>query len=201
MIELVIATKNAGKLREIKELLAGLPYKVTSLADYPDAPEIIEDGHTFAENALIKAWVIAQYTGKLTLGEDSGIEVEALDNQPGIYSARFSDPNATDKKNNSKMLRMLKKIPLKKRQACYRCFIAIVDGEQLVASVNGKCQGLIALEPKGKNGFGYDPLFFIPRYRKTFGELDPKIKARISHRAIALKKLKKFLREWSLFHS
>ncbi|MBF0479007.1 MAG: RdgB/HAM1 family non-canonical purine NTP pyrophosphatase [Candidatus Omnitrophica bacterium] len=201
MFELVVATKNKGKLREIKELLAGLPFTITSLEDYPDAPEIVEDGKSFAENALIKAWVIAQYTEKLTMGEDSGIEVKALNNQPGIYSARFSDPNATDRKNNLKMLRLLKHVPLKERQACYRCFISVVDGERMVAAVNGQCRGLIAVNPKGKNGFGYDPLFLIPRYHKTFGELDPKIKAKISHRAHALKKLKKFLGEWYLNRS
>jgi len=193
MKELIIATKNNGKLREIRELLSDIPIKVTSLADYPDAPEIEEDGKTFAQNAIKKAVTIAMYTKKLVLGEDSGLEVKALGNRPGIYSARFSGENATDKKNNLKLLRDLKGVPLAKRQARYRCCAALIDGEGIIDVINGTCSGLIETRSKGKNGFGYDPLFFIPRYNKTFGELDPKIKAKISHRARALKKLKKVL--------
>lgn len=196
MIELVIATTNAGKLREIKELLKDLDLKVTSLSDYPDAPKVEEDGKNFAQNALKKAATIAMYTGKLTLGEDSGLEVKALGNKPGIYSARFSGTNATDKKNNAKLSRLLRGVPLKERQARYRCCAALVDGHQIIDVVSGSCAGLIALKGKGSNGFGYDPLFFIPRYNKTFGELDPAVKARISHRAKALRKIKKVLSKY-----
>lgn len=188
--ELIVATTNQGKLREIKELLKDLHLKITSLADYPDAPEIIEDGRTFDQNALKKAATIALYTRKLTLGEDSGLEVKALGNQPGIYSARYSAPNATDRKNNLKLLRSLRNYPLEQRQARYRCSAALVNGEGIIDVVSGRCSGLITHRSKGKNGFGYDPLFFLPRYNKTFGELDPSIKAKISHRARALKKLR-----------
>lgn len=193
MRELVVATKNKGKLREIKDLLKDLPYRVTSLADYPDAPEIVEDGKTFTANALKKAATIALYTKKLVIGEDSGIEVKALGWRPGIFSARYSDPGATDKTNNKKLLRELKNIPLARRQARYRCFVALVDGTRIIDVVNGRCSGLIGFQEKGENGFGYDPLFIISRYGKTFGELAPEIKSRISHRARALKKLKKRL--------
>jgi len=196
MKELLIATGNKGKLREIKELLKDLDIKVTSLADYPDLPKIEEDGKTYAQNALKKAVTIAMCTKKLTMGEDSGLEVKALDNRPGVYSARFSGESATDKKNNAKLLRQLKKTPLSKRQARYRCFAAIVDAKGIVDVVNGSCSGLIATHSKGKNGFGYDPLFFIPRYEKTFGEIDPDIKAKMSHRARALKKVKKSLQKY-----
>lgn len=196
MKELLVATTNKGKLREIKELLKDFDLKITSLADYPDAPEVIEDGKTFSQNALKKAATIALYTNKLTLGEDSGLEVKALDNRPGIYSARYAGPEATDKKNNLKLLRALRGIPLKKRQARYRCFAALVDGHGIIDVVDGRCGGLIALRAKGANGFGYDPLFYLPRYKKTFGELDPAIKSTISHRARAFKKVKASLTKY-----
>jgi len=194
--ELIVATTNKGKLREIKDLLKDLPLMIRSLADFPDAPKIIEDGHTFIQNALKKAATIALYTGKLTLGEDSGLEVKALENKPGIYSARFSGPNATDKKNNQKLLRSLRGVPFDQRQARYRCSAALVDSEGIIDVVDRRCSGLITFRSKGKNGFGYDPLFFLPRYNKTFGELDPSIKAKISHRARALAKIKKSLQKY-----
>ena len=196
MTELVIATTNKGKLREIKELLADLNVKVISLADYPNAPRVDEDGKTFAQNALKKAATIALYTKKLTLGEDSGLEVKALGNKPGIYSARFSGENATDRKNNLKLLRSLKRVPFKKRNARYRCFAALADGTKIIDIVSGICNGVIAHHSKGKNGFGYDPLFYLPKYDKTFGQLDPAIKAKISHRSKALRKVKKILKEY-----
>lgn len=196
MQELVVATKNKGKLREIKELLRDFDLKITSLADYPDAPQIEEDGKTFGENALKKAATIAIYTKKLTLGEDSGLEVKALANKPGIHSARFAGEKATDRKNNLKLLRVLKKVPSARRQARYRCFAALVDGKRIVDVVSGQCSGIITKHAKGKNGFGYDPYFLIKRYNKTFGELNPDIKSRISHRARALKKIKQTLRKY-----
>ncbi len=190
MVELVIATTNKGKLKEIKELLKPFPFKITSLSDYPDAPEVIEDGKTFAHNALKKAATIALYTRELTLGEDSGLEVKALGNKPGIYSARFSGDHATDKKNNAKLLRELRGVPVEQRQARYRCCAALVDGDGIIDVVHGRCGGIITSRARGTNGFGYDPYFLIPRYQKTFGELDPAIKAKISHRARALKKIR-----------
>lgn len=196
MKELVVATKNKGKLREIKELLGDLDLKITSLADYPDAPEIKEDGKTFGQNALKKAATIALYTQKLTLGEDSGIEVKALGNKPGIHSARFSGEKATDRKNNLKLLRSLKNVPPSRRQARYRCYAALVDGEKIIDLLSGQCGGVITQQARGKNGFGYDPYFLIKRYDKTFGELDPAVKAKVSHRARALKKVRKVLQEY-----
>jgi len=196
MTELIIATKNKGKLREIKELLKDVDLKITSLADYPDAPDIEEDGKTFEQNALKKAATIALYAKKLTLGEDSGIEVKVLRGKPGIHSARFSGPKATDIKNNQKLLRSLQGVPLLKRQARYRCFAALVDGNGIIDVVSGQCSGLITTKAKGQNGFGYDPYFLISRYNKTFGELDPAVKAKISHRARALKKIKVTLKKY-----
>ncbi|MBL7196971.1 MAG: RdgB/HAM1 family non-canonical purine NTP pyrophosphatase [Candidatus Omnitrophica bacterium] len=189
-MELVVATRNKKKLKEIKALLKGLNLKITSLADYPDAPEIDEDGSSFDENAIKKAVTIAMYAKKLTMGEDSGLEVKALDNQPGVYSSRFCGKGANDKKNNLKLLRLLKEVPLKKRAARYRCSVALADGNRLISVVNGSCQGLIGFRSKGKNGFGYDPLFIVPKYNKTFGQLDIRIKHKLSHRYKAIKKAK-----------
>jgi XTP/dITP diphosphohydrolase len=196
MKELVVATANKGKLREIREFLSGMDLKITSLADYPDAPQIVEDGRTFSQNAIKKAATIALYTGKLTLGEDSGLEVKALGNRPGLHSARFSGADATDKKNNLKLLRSLRGVPFKKRQARYRCCAALADGRGIIDVVSGQCGGFIALRSKGAHGFGYDPLFFLPRYNKTFGELDPAVKSRISHRSRALQRIRKSLQQY-----
>lgn len=188
--ELVVATKNPGKLREIRGLLADLDIKVTSLADYPDAPPIVEDGDTFRANALIKARIIADYTGKLTMGEDSGLEVAALDDRPGIYSARYAGAQCDDEDNNRKLIEELQGVPDEQRGARYRCCIALVKGDAIVAEVDGSCPGRITTAARGSNGFGYDPYFLIPEYGQTFGELDPSVKARISHRANALKSLR-----------
>ena len=196
MRELLIATRNKKKLKEIKELLGDLDIKISSLADYSDMPEIEEDGKTFSSNAIKKAATIAMYTKKLTLGEDSGLEVRILGNQPGVYSARFSGKGATYKKNNIKLLRMLKEIPLEERQARYRCFAALADRRGIVDVVSGSCRGFISLRSKGHNGFGYDPLFMVPHYGKTFGELSPDIKAKISHRSRALKKVRRVLKKY-----
>ena len=196
MKELLVATRNKKKLAEIKELLKGLNLKITSLLDYNDLPTIEEDGDSFEHNAIKKAVTIAMFTKKLTIGEDSGLEVKVLGNKPGVYSARFSGENATDGQNNRKLVRLLKGVPLKKRQARYRCFVALADGKRIVDVVNGSCSGVIALEPKGHNGFGYDPLFLIPRFHKTFGELDSHIKDKMSHRAHALRKLRRIIQKY-----
>jgi len=188
-VELVVATKNKKKLEEIKDLLKDLDLKIFSLADFPDAPKIDEDGKTFCQNALKKASTMAIYTGRLTLGEDSGLEVKALKNQPGIYSSRFSGKGATDRKNNLKLLRLLRGVSLSRRRASYKCAVALVDRKGIVYVGIGKCDGTIALRQNGKNGFGYDPLFVPKGFSETFGVLPAETKRRISHRAKALKKL------------
>jgi len=186
--ELVVATKNKKKLQEIRELLKDLPLRVTSLEDYPGAPRIVEDGRTFEQNAIKKAATIALYTRKLVLGEDSGLEVKVLHNRPGVYSARYVGEGATDLKNNRKLLSELKGVPLKKRGGRYRCAVALADGRGLIGVVSGTCSGRIALGPKGTFGFGYDPLFLIEKFGKTFAQLGPEIKHAMSHRFRALKK-------------
>ena len=192
-IELVVATKNKKKLEEIRHILKGLNFNITSLADYPQAPRIVENGKTFKENAVKKAAKIASYTGKLTLGEDSGLCVEALGGLPGIHSARFSGGGKDDLKNNRKLLRLLVELPLTKRKASYFCAVALMDKNKLVGLIEGECKGLIGFAPKGKFGFGYDPIFIIPKYKKTFAQLGPGIKHKMSHRFRALQKARTLL--------
>lgn len=196
MQELLIATKNKGKVREIADLLKPMGIKVTCLLDHPNMPEIIEDGTTFRANAAKKAVVIAQHTGVLVMGEDSGLEVDALDGRPGVYSARYSGENATDESNNDLLIKELEGVPYARRTARYRSAMALADKDTLVDVVEGSCEGIIATERRGTNGFGYDPLFLIPSYQKTFGELDLSVKQTMSHRANALKKFLKLLENY-----
>jgi XTP/dITP diphosphohydrolase len=194
--ELIVASRNKGKVREIKELLANLPFKVTSLLEYPQIPEIIEDGKTYRANALKKAREVARATGKMAMADDSGIEVRALGGAPGIYSSRFAGQGASEKARNKKLFAMLKGVPMPKRQARYRCVIALVDAKgRELGVVQGTCSGYVTTRDIGKNGFGFDPLFFLKRYNKTFGQLPPSLKAKISHRARALKKFRLLLRQ------
>ena len=194
MQELIVASRNKGKVGEIKALLADLPFKVTSLLDYPRIPEIIEDGKTYRANALKKAREVALATGKMSMSDDSGIEVKALDNAPGIFSARFAGEGASEKARNKKLFAMLKGVPMHKRQARYRCVIALVNARGIeLGIVQGTCSGYVTTRDIGKNGFGFDPLFLLKRYNKTFGQLPPQLKAKISHRARALKKFRSLL--------
>lgn len=190
-MELVVATKNKKKLQEIKDILKGLDLKITSLADYTNVPRIIENGKTFKENAVKKAVKIARFTKKLTLGEDSGLCVDALAGKPGIYSSRFAGKDKSDRKNNLKLLKLLEGLAFNKRKAHYVCSAALADEGGLIGVVEGRCSGLIGFELKGTHGFGYDPLFVIPKYKKTFAQLGEKIKHRMSHRYRALEKIKR----------
>lgn len=192
-MELVVATRNKKKLEEIRHMLKGLNLGITSLSDYDNLPKIVEDGLTFQENAIKKAATIAQFLKKLTLGEDSGLEVRALANRPGVFSARYAGRDVSDRENNAKLLRDLQGVPLKKRQARYVCVVALADAHQLVGVAQGVCSGLIAFGRRGKAGFGYDPLFLIPKYNKTFGELGEKIKHTMSHRFKAFKKARRLI--------
>jgi len=186
--EVVLATGNKGKVKEFSNLLEGVFGKIISLSDLGSPPEVIEDGLTFRDNALKKAREIAQYSGKLTLADDSGLEVDALNGRPGIYSTRYSGEDATNKMNIVKLLAELGHNP--NRKARFVCVLALVDpnGEELV--VEGFCEGVILDEPRGEGGFGYDPVFYLPDRRKTMAELEPELKNTISHRANALKRLK-----------
>lgn len=192
-MELLVATKNKKKLKEIKEIIGDLDFEVTSIADYSGLPRIIENGKSFKDNAVKKALKIARATGKLTMGEDSGLCVDALGGAPGIYSSRFSGRDKSDLKNNLKLLKLLKDLPLTKRRARYVCSVALADKSGVIGIREGTCAGLIGFEMKGKAGFGYDPLFIIPKYKKTFAQLGTRIKHKMSHRYRALVKIRPLL--------
>jgi XTP/dITP diphosphohydrolase len=187
LFRLVLGTGNKKKLRELQFLLA--PYKnitLSSLADIPDSIEVEETGSTFEENAILKATEQARHLRQWVLAEDSGLSVDALDGAPGVYSARFSGDEATDESNNALLLEKMAGVPLKKRTAWYTCHMALADplGE-LKINCEARCYGRIVTEQKGSGGFGYDPLFEIPEYHRTFGELGETIKSILSHRARA----------------
>lgn len=190
MTEIVVATRNRKKLGEITELLTPYGLQILCVADFPDVPETIEDGSTFAENAAKKAVEVASYLGRWAIGEDSGLCVDAIGGRPGIYSARFAGEHATDAENNAKLQQELEGIPDPKRGAGYVCSIAVVDPSGVVQlTEEASCRGRITSEPRGSNGFGYDPYFLIPEYHRTFGELPPVVKRHLSHRARAFERL------------
>lgn len=196
MRKLLVASTNDGKIKEIREQLKDFNFEIVALKKFPQLQDIKEDGDSFKENALKKARVSAKETGLLTLADDSGLEVDALDGRPGIYSARYSGKNASDEKNNKKLLEELKDIPKNKRCARFRCVMAIYDPENNYnATVNGKCEGRILESQQGKNGFGYDPLFYVNSEKKAMAELSADKKNEISHRAVALNKMKKLLKK------
>lgn len=184
--DLVIATRNKKKKEEIIRLLGNTGLKIWSLSDFPRIPPIEEDGQTFDDNAIKKATITASRTGMLSLADDSGLEVEALGGAPGIYSARYAGPDANDQMNNRKLLEALKGLPMEKRKARYKCSVALAEPDGNFKVVRGECFGLIGTSPKGTTGFGYDPLFILPRFAKTVAELGSKIKDKVSHRAKAV---------------
>lgn len=188
MKKLLLATRNKHKKRELEELLAPFNIEVKSLLDIPDFPEIDEDGSSFEENAIKKARLTAMHTGLTCLADDSGLEVEALGGQPGIYSARFAGEQGDDKANNRKLLGMMADLPAAQRQARFVCVVAISNPDGEVQTVRGVCPGHIAFTAAGEEGFGYDPLFIPSGYTRTFAQLQTEEKNRISHRALALKK-------------
>ena len=193
-MELVIATQNPGKVREIRKALKGLGLRIYSLSDFSDLPGIEEDGKSFAENALKKARFYSKYSGKLTIADDSGLEVDALKGLPGIHSARYAGKGASNRENNRKLLREMEGVPLSKRGARFKCAMAIVSNEGKEVVAEGSCKGRIGIREVGKKGFGYDPLFILPQYGKTMAQLSLSEKNRISHRGKALRKLRKIIR-------
>lgn len=187
---LIVASRNPKKTEEIAELLEPHGIELRSLADFPQAPEVVEDGQTFAENAAKKAREVATALSEWTLGEDSGLMVEALDGAPGVYSARYSGENATDEQNNRKLIEELAGVPEEKRGAQYVCHAAVADPTGTIRlQVEATCRGRILESPRGDHGFGYDPLFLIPEYHQTFGELSPLVKKHLSHRGRAFQRL------------
>ena len=192
---LALATRNAKKRKEIEEILAGLGLTLHDMSHYPHAPEVEEDGDTFEANARKKAAETAIAIGQWTLGEDSGLVVPVLGGDPGVYSARYAGKQGDDAANNTKLLAELAKHPADKRDAYYVCTAALADPTGKVhAVVEGRCHGRIVTDYRGEGGFGYDPLFLIPEYHQTFGQLSATVKHALSHRGRALTQLRPALR-------
>jgi len=192
---LLVASHNQGKLCELRELLRNLPFGLTNLADFPDIETIEETGETFAENASLKAAGYARQARLLTLADDSGLEVQALGNRPGVLSARYARLGASDQVRTQKLLVEMSEFPVEERRARFCCSVAVADEAGKIIHVsNGQCEGRIALAPRGFRGFGYDPIFIPVGFEETFAELKPETKNRISHRARALADACAFLR-------
>ncbi len=182
--KIVFATRNPHKVEEVQAILSDLPLEIVTLADFPEIGDIEESGQTFEENALIKARAAYQATGLWSMADDSGLEVDALDGAPGIYSARYAGEGHDYAANNEKLLHALRDVPQEKRTAQFRCVVAIV-GPGFEKTVEGIIRGRIADKPRGHKGFGYDPIFIPDGYRQTFAQLGESIKNKISHRARA----------------
>lgn len=191
--KILLATSNRGKIKEITHILEGLDLELVTLDDYPGLQLPPEYGSTFRENALIKARAASAKAGVAALADDSGLEVDFLGGRPGIYSARYAGAEASDRDNWLKLLKELEGVPVEKRTARFRCVVALVWTGGVEEFYEGSLEGVIASEPKGTNGFGYDPVFFIPGTGKTAAELTPNEKNLLSHRAKALEKLKNSL--------
>lgn len=187
MKDLLIATNNPGKIKEFRELLPH--FNIKSLADFPEIDDIVEDGRTFAENAIKKAVTLAEHTGCWTLADDSGLVVDALGGAPGVFSARYAGENGNSARNIEKLLREMAAVPQEKRQAHFTCVIALAHSETEVLTVEGHTEGEILSEKHGGGGFGYDPVFFSRELSKTFAEAAPEEKNRVSHRGRAIRKI------------
>ena len=196
-MELLVATGNAGKVREIFDLLKDLPISPRELADFAEIEEVEETGKTFTDNAVLKARYYACHLNLTALADDSGLEVDALDGAPGVYSARYAGKNATNDEKIDKLLRELAATNDKQRRARFVCVMALANaGGEILFTAKGICEGVIRGMPRGANGFGYDPVFVPDGYSQTFGELSGKIKREISHRARAISKIIEFLADF-----
>lgn len=193
---LLLATTNPGKVREIRAFLRGLPLAVRGLEDTLPGLRHRERGTSFEDNARAKSLFYSRRWEGLTLAEDSGLEIDALGGAPGVHSARFSRPRPTAGKNNRKVLRLLQDIPGPSRGGRFVCAMVLARDGRVVKEILGEVRGRIGREPRGENGFGYDPLFYYPPLRKTFAELPPRLKNEVSHRGRALAKLKSFLESY-----
>jgi XTP/dITP diphosphohydrolase len=193
MTDLLLASQNPGKLGEMRTLIAGLPFHVVGPRDIgiDEAPE--ETGQTFIDNAILKARYYAGRSGLLTVADDSGLSVDALDGAPGLYSARFGGEHANDTDRNQLLLEKLRDVPWAKRGARFTSAVAVVREAAVLFDAQESVEGIIALETKGPHGFGYDPLFFFPPFGSTFGESEPGEKARVSHRGKVFARLRQFL--------
>lgn len=194
-LHLVLATANPDKILEIRHALARLPIEIQTREDFPGVPEVVEDGSTLAENALKKGRALVEATGLMALADDTGLEVDALDGAPGVYSSRFAGPGATYADNVRLLLERMRGVPREERTARFRCVIALVEPTGGAVLVEGVCEGEIAEEARGGGGFGYDPVFYVPSLGKTFAEMPLVEKDRISHRGLAVARMAKLLME------
>jgi len=195
MPKLLLATFNPGKVREYRALLDGIDYRITTLAEEGITQAVAESGHSYEQNARLKAVACAKLSGITTLADDSGLEVDALGGEPGIKSARYAGETATDRDKVDLVLAKLAGVAWEQRTACFKCVIVIATPEGRTHACFGECLGIIAFEPSGNNGFGYDPIFFLPELGKTMAELPPETKNKISHRARASQKAREVLRQ------
>jgi len=194
MLEIFIATNNLGKVKEIKDILDGRQIKILTMKDFPHPPKIEEDGKTYQENAFKKARKTSEYTGKICLADDSGLEIEYLKGKPGIYSSRWGN---SDEERINKVLKLLENVPINKRNAKFVCAAVLVFPDGKTYLVKEECKGSIIFRQKGEHGFGYDPIFLVPEYNKTFAELGDKIKNQISHRGKAMRSMVEIIKEIS----
>ena len=193
MPKLLLASGNKAKLQELVSLLQDLPYRLVTPSEIGISANVEEVGNSLEENARLKAVTFAARSQLLTLADDSGLEVDALNGEPGVLSARYAGENASDIERINHLLKRLKGIPQEKRQAKFRCLIAIATPDGQVRLCSGECYGFITLEPRGKQGFGYDPIFYLPQLGKTMAELPPEIKNQVSHRGQAARKASQLL--------
>ncbi len=193
--EIVIGTYNNNKKSEIREILNEIPVRLLDLDDFEDPPDIIEDGVTFEDNATKKALELAGFCQTCVMADDSGLEVDALDKRPGVLSSRYCGVDTGYEEKCLRLLEELKGVPFEKRTARFRCAIALAEPDRLQFVVKASCEGIISNEPKGNNGFGYDPIFYVPEHELTMAELEPEVKNLISHRALALELFKTNLME------
>ena len=191
MTTIVLATNNTHKVEEIGAILkkAKLKVRLFTLADFPKRPAVVENKATIEGNAIKKAKEVAKNTGHLALADDTGLFIKALKGKPGVYSARFAGPGCTYLDNNNNALRLLKGLPLSKRSAVFRCIAALATPNGKVFTAEGKIAGLIWTKMRGKIGFGYDPIFYVPAHKKTFSEMSPRLKNKISHRGLAFRQV------------
>lgn len=197
MHTLLLATNNPHKLEEYRTIFSDLPLRLLSLRDVQLNVDVEETGNTFAENAELKGRAYAHMSHMLTLADDSGLEIDALGGAPGVYSARYLGRETSYEERFQVILEQLKGLPLEQRSARFRCFIALVDPPGKFCLIEGIVEGVIAESPRGTHGFGYDPIFFLPELGKTFAELEPVDKNRMSHRARAAQSARKLLEKWS----
>jgi XTP/dITP diphosphohydrolase len=197
MLKLLIATNNQGKVNEFKELLRGLPYELVTPKELGIKLDVEESGRTYEENARFKAAAFAKTSGMLTLADDSGLEVDALNGEPGLKSSRYAGENASEKQRVEFLLNKLKNVSETQRSARFRCVIALAFPDGRIEYCEGTCEGMITFTPRGSEGFGYDPIFYFPELKQTMAELSAATKNQVSHRAHAAAKARLVLQEWA----